>query len=189
MQAESGAEVVCSREGEFAEALNAAKMFETIKTQIARSGDTIFSIDSISIQPSTPYFVPVSMIAEMRREALDELYGKLCDSTPARKIVAENQEFNYTTNHLDARANVVNSLAESFYHEHGVTVIDCGLDERVSLIGEIVMTSPYCIRREIGECLRENSKLRSDLFLRRGTMSYRLDFDCSACMMRLIKEK
>lgn len=189
MRAESGAEVVCLREGEFAQALNAPKMFETIKTQIARSGDTIFSIDSISIQPSAPYFVPVSMIAEMRREALEELYRKLCDSSPARKIVTENKEFSYTTNHLDARANVVNSLAESFYHEHGVTVLERGLDECVSLIGEIVMTSPYCIRREIGECLRENAKLRGELFLRRGAMSYRLDFDCSACMMRLIKEK
>ena len=38
------------------------------------------------------------------------------------------------------------------------------------------MRSAYCIRREIGECLLEGSRLDGDLFLVRGAKRYRLAF-------------
>ena len=51
-----------------------------------------------------------------------------------------------------------------------------------------VMTSRYCIRRELGACLRTpgGSRLPSPLFLRASGVTYRLDFDCGACQMMVV---
>ncbi|MEE1148027.1 MAG: hypothetical protein UHN93_02105, partial [Alistipes sp.] len=51
---------------------------------------------------------------------------------------------------------------------------------------ERVMESSYCIRREIGECLKRGSQLRERLYLEHGRHRYLLDFDCKNCRMNLI---
>ena len=48
------------------------------------------------------------------------------------------------------------------------------------------MRSAYCIRREIGECLKERPRLKGDLWLERGGSRYRLEFDCDRCEMSLV---
>jgi putative protease len=53
-------------------------------------------------------------------------------------------------------------------------------------LGERVMISSYCIRREIGQCLKHNPKLQSELFIEHGTARYQLKFDCKRCEMSLI---
>jgi hypothetical protein len=50
------------------------------------------------------------------------------------------------------------------------------------------MRSAYCIRREIGQCLKEHPTLKGELFLMRGRFRYRLRFDCARCEMSLIDE-
>ena len=54
--------------------------------------------------------------------------------------------------------------------------------------GHPVMRSAYCIRREIGQCLKEHPTLKGELFLVRGRFRYRLRFDCARCEMSLIDE-
>ena len=67
-----------------------------------------------------------------------------------------------------------------------MTRIERGLDLEASTAGRRVMRSAYCIRREIGECLRERPALRGDLYLRHGASRYRLEFDCRRCVMSLV---
>ena len=69
----------------------------------------------------------------------------------------------------------------------------CGRSNRrwnapASAVGHTVMRSAYCIRREIGECLGEGSRLGGDLYLEHGAERFRLVFDCAACEMSLVKE-
>lgn len=61
-----------------------------------------------------------------------------------------------------------------------------GLDLAASTAGRRVMRSAYCIRREIGECLKEHPRLRGELWLERGGSRYRLEFDCDRCEMSLV---
>ncbi|MEG1406035.1 MAG: U32 family peptidase, partial [Alistipes sp.] len=84
--------------------------------------------------------------------------------------------------------NVTNHMAEQFYRDHGVQTIERGLDLEPSTTGHCVMRTAYCLRREIGECLREESQLRGNLYLERGNNRYRLEFDCVKCEMRLMDE-
>ena len=98
----------------------------------------------------------------------------------------EKRYAKYPTGQLFPQDNVTNRLAREFYADHGVEQIAEGLDCRTSTSGEQVIISDYCIRREIGECLKEKSRLKGDLYLVRGTKKYRLCFDCKACQMKLI---
>ena len=48
------------------------------------------------------------------------------------------------------------------------------------------MTTRYCLRREMGECLKCGSKLRGPLYLVHGMHRYELQFDCARCEMKLL---
>ena len=154
----------------------------------ARSGDTPFDVQRVEVT-GAEWFVPLSLAGALRREALAELRRLRVARVPEHRILAEDPCAPYPAAVLSAEGNVTNRLAERFYRDHGVTRIERGLDLEASTAGRRVMRSAYCIRREIGECLLEGSRLGGDLFLVRGAKRYRLAFDCARCEMSLIDEK
>ena len=105
-----------------------------------------------------------------------------------RQILPEDRSAPYPSKILAAEENVTNRLAEEFYRDHGVRQIARGLDLEPATAGHPVMRSAYCIRREIGQCLKEHPTLKGELFLVRGRFRYRLRFDCARCEMSLIDE-
>ena len=173
-------------------ALDAAKNPETnaasIRAQMAKSGDTIFRITTTEVCGGE-FFVPASLVAELRREALDRLLQARSAQPRRHRILPENPAARYPSERIAAEENVTNSLAEAFYRDHGVRHFEAPLELAASFAGARVMRSAYCIRREIGECLREHPRLRGDLFLERGSQRYRLEFDCAHCEMNLIDER
>ena len=158
---------------------------EALHRQLVRSGDTMFEIGNISIQNIR--FAPMSIVGALRRDTL----SLLANNRVYRYSISKNGQFiekrevKYPTKRLTPQDNVTNRLAREFYTDHGVEEIAEGLDCRTSTIGEQVVISDYCLRREIGECLKERPRLKGDLYLVRGTKKYRLDFDCKACQMRI----
>lgn len=186
---EQGVAVECEKNHAFEEAKNPAKMVETIRAQVAKSGDTVFNVTSVEVEPGKVFFVPSSELNALRREALDELLKARMSLPADRSDVRENKYFPFPHIYLDGHWNVVNPLAEQFYRDHGVVSVDTGLDLKDEMYGECVMETSYCIRREIRECLLEKSTLKGDLMLRHGVRRYRLEFDCSQCRMKLIFEK
>ncbi len=90
---------------------------------------------------------------------------------------------------LDYHDNVSNRLSRRFYESHGAKIEQEALETNLPK-GEIrVMQTRYCIRRELGACLREKGadKLPQPLYLRNESGQYRLDFDCRRCGMNVIK--
>ena len=156
-----------------------------LRVQAMKSGDTIFAVRDAEVR-GAEWFVPASLAAEVRREALSALAGARRERRPEHRILPENPAARYPSERLTAEENVTNRLAEAFYRDHGVREIERGLDLAPTTAGHRVMRSAYCIRREIGECLRERPRLRGDLYLEHGAHRYRLEFDCAACEMSLI---
>ena len=183
-----GLSAEASCEGVFEPAGDPAKMAEGLRTQAARSGDTPFDVQRVEVT-GAEWFVPLSLAGALRREALAELRRLRVARVPEHRILAEDPCAPYPAAALSAEGNVTNRLAERFYRDHVVTRIERGLDLEASTAGRRVMRSAYCIRREIGECLLEDSRLGGDLFLVRGAKRYRLAFDCARCEMSLIDEK
>lgn len=182
-----GVEAEVVRSGEFSEAQQPEKMRSTLQTQLQRSGDTIFAVEAVQVV-GEPRFVPASLLSEVRREALERLLQQRLARPLTHDIRPENPLPRYPKQHLSAQENVTNRLAEAFYRDHGVEQIERGLDLHPSMQGRVVMRSGYCLRRELGQCLRQNPTWREELYLQHGPFRYRLHFDCRQCEMSLVDE-
>ena len=178
-----GIEVVVSRECELQMASDAEKMAETAQRQIEKTGGTIFSIRNLEIV-GNEHFAPASALNDIRREALELLRRKRIERNLNHNIIDDDFSARYPSDVITRYENVTNHLAEEFYRRHGVERIEPALEQQPT-IGERVMVSSYCIRREIGECLKEKPKIKGDLFLEHGTTRYALKFDCALCQMEL----
>ena len=178
-----GIEIGVSRECELQMATDATKMAETARRQIEKSGGTIFLIQDVEII-GNEYFAPASILNDLRREALDLLRHKRLQLPMSHDIKSDNFTAQYPSKVVTRYENVTNRLAEEFYRRHGVEIIEPALEQQPT-IGERVMISSYCIRREIGECLKQKPKIKGDLFLEHGTTRYALKFDCKLCQMEL----
>lgn len=177
--------------GPFEPTKNRDKMEQTIVTQLSKCGDTIFEAERIETKSWGGEFIASSQLSALRREALDRLREMRIERAAQNRgvIFAEKSGVRYPVATIGGEVGVTNSLAEKFYRDHGVELIEPSFERAESLDGVAVMRSAYCIRREIGECLRRGSDLRGDLFLVRGESRFRLDFDCIRCRMSLIKVK
>lgn len=156
-----------------------------LRAQAARSGDTIFAVREVVLE-GAERFVPASLAAELRREGLDGLLRARLARVPEHRILPEDRAARYPSDRLTAEENVTNRLAEAFYRDHGVTRIEAPLELADSTVGHRVMHSSYCLRREMGECLRERPTLRRPLYLEHGAHRYRLEFDCARCEMSVV---
>ncbi len=174
-----------NREGSFEQPRNTAKMAEVIETQLKKSGDTIFVVNDIKIEGEI-LFIASSLLSDMRREALSALHALRLERYSRPALFSERAEAQVVEESLSAEYNITNSVAEKFYLDHGAKDVTPGHDLTAHFSEERVMQSSYCIRREIGECLKEGSKLRGPLYIERGANRYRLDFDCKICRMNLI---
>jgi putative protease len=180
----AGRRAEAALDGLFDLAAQPGRMTESIRRQMARSGGTIFSVESVEVSATGGLpFVPASALNALRRELLDRLAGTEIPKV-AKPLPVENRAYPYPASEYPTR-NITNSLARGFYADHGVKRPPEPLDLAGRLTGEVVMTTPYCLRREIGRCLRHDSALAEPLTIRRGRHSYTLRFDCRRCLMEL----
>lgn len=180
---EEGIEVQLSELQPLTESNSKEKMIQTAHKQIAKCGGTIFSMRKIDILGGE-FFAPASLISELRRKALEELRLKRVNRTLPHNIIKDDGSARYPSRCVTRYENVTNAMAEKFYRKHGVEEIEKAL-ECLPTHGERVMVSSYCIRREIGECLKENPRLKGELHIEHGYSKYRLEFDCKRCLMSL----
>lgn len=93
-------------------------MSETVAAQLSRSGDTIFDVREVRSE-GCDRFVPVSLLAELRREGLERLRRARLDRPVVHAILPEDRSAPYPSKILAAEENVTNRLAEEFYRDHG----------------------------------------------------------------------
>lgn len=164
-----------------------------IVKQLSKTGDTPFSVSDVIDKTDGAFFVPASSLNQLRRDALMALserrmsYFRPADSPLIRGDATYYEEA------LDYRANVVNAKAETFYKHHGVKKIERGVEQTLDYTGKALMTTKYCLRYELGCCLKGKCKGKpkvslkasDSLVLRNNDHRFRLEFDCSECLMRI----
>ena len=157
-------------------------------TSLQKSGTSPFDVVDVTFNFEGPIpFIPTGALNSLRREALERLEERLKESQPPKNIVPEDVNTPYPQRTIGGDHNVANALSRKFYSDHGVERIDEGYDLLPDLEGVDVMRTPYCIRREIGQCLKKGSGLKEPLTLRHGADDYRLRFDCKECVMYIEK--
>lgn len=90
---------------------------------------------------------------------------------------------------LSYHDNVANVIAHKFYFEHGAKTIQPAIELSQPEGEKVVMTTRYCLRRELGYCMKtlQGKKIPAPLFIETGNMRFRLDFNCSECRMKVVK--
>lgn len=143
-------------------------------------------------------FVPASVLTSLRRSWVDaqnhrveavrkpESPGKKPTSIPALPqgwVVSRHD-------------NIANRLAEDFYSKASATAMPLPraietTPQRWTEANLRVMTTRYCLRRELGACLKEGGarRLPGPLTLRSTGVTYGLEFDCAACRMHVVANK
>ena len=177
-------------------AKNPEKALENIRTKLSQWGDTKFVIENIDIQLDTIYFIPASVLGEMKRQLVAELEKSLIENH-RRSVVETGRcpshhetvcEPSLQQDNLSYLANVTNSLSRKFYENHGVTHIDDGLEKSMTEGEIVVMTTKHCIRYANGMCAKETGKPATPLYISNERGRFRLDFDCKNCQMKVVFE-
>ncbi|MCM1138712.1 MAG: U32 family peptidase [Muribaculum sp.] len=134
------------------------------------------------------YFIPASTLAQLRRDCVNVLdVGRRATYKFGYRL-PENKAVPYPKGPvLSIHDNMANRLAADFYREHGVTEFTSAVEVRRPN-GEIpVMTTRYCLRKELGKCLLTpaGKEWKGDLYLVSGNTRLRVEFDCKNCQMNL----
>ena len=135
---------------------NPEKATENIRKKALQWGDTPFNPVNLELQFAEPRLIPASVIGEMKRDLVAKLTEELIESH---------------RNNRALRANVARDVS--------ITTTDP--DE----IPSCLMTCHHCIRYANGMCSKETGKKAEPLYLRNGNNTFRLEFDCRNCLMRV----
>lgn len=163
---------------------------ENLRNQLGKLGNTPFEAVRINIDLDDNWFIPASVLAEVRREAVEKLLEvrKNNYQRPTRITGSANHPF--PVKQLTYLGNVMNAEAASFYADHGVTEIQPAFDKETS--GAVpVMFCKYCIRYQLGYCpvhQGRKSPYLEPFFLTYKDKKFRLTFDCKNCEMKVTKE-
>lgn len=160
---------------------------EARRKALSKFGGTHYALSTLHDEVGADIFIPLSLLNSLRQQAVAAL-DQASQRAP-RTLRKESDSPVSPTTRLTYHDNVANSLAEKFYRKHGVESVERTL-EASDQKGDVVMTTRYCLRRELGACLKEKEagKLPSPLLLTTAAATYRLHFDCAQCRMRLIRQ-
>lgn len=157
---------------------------------LSKLGATVYRLRNLENRLNPDTFIPASELTQVRRSAIEALDKANEAAYPFDYRRNENKDAEYPVKQLDARDNVANMTAREFYRDHGVTVMETPVEQDRKYSGE-VMTSRYCILRELGACKRDckDRKIRErfvePLTIRTGPHTFTLRFDCARCEMLL----
>lgn len=170
-------------------ALQAKRARETMQRQLTKFGGTEFSCDSLDIQITQPWFIPVAALNSLRRDFIAKLRSEREHLRPVKTGGPVKNSVPFYQQQLGFEANVLNAKARAFYKRRGVVDIAPAAEAGPVQPDTIVMRSRYCLRRELGLCGQALARagFQEPLFLTDPDGSTcRLEFDCTACEMKLI---
>lgn len=166
---------------------------ENIHTQLAKLGNTDFEAVCINNSLSRNWFIPSSVLADMRREGIEALESVRCIAyrrEPARKVKPEQENVSMPAQ-LTYLGNVSNAKARQFYIEKGVKEIDPAFELEPKLDVPLMFTK-HCLRYSMGWCpvrQKEKSPYKEPFRLLYKDTRLRLQFDCAQCRMLVYKDE
>jgi collagenase-like PrtC family protease len=162
---------------------------DKLEQQLAKLGTSCYEARSIKTELEKHWFFSASVINEWRRTAVEALDQKRAECYVREKSAARCQ-VDFPVDHLNYRGNVTNHMAEAFYKERGVTEVLPGFEVKAEK-GVPLMFTKHCIRYELGWCPRlgQTMPVTEPLLLKHANHSFRLEFDCKQCEMRVYKNE
>ena len=168
---------------------------ENIIRQLSKLGDTIYTCSDVDIPADFNYFIPNSVLSDMRRSMVEVLRSS------ARLLPEERKNSSAADSALDSNLtphstlltprkydytylyNISNRLSQQFYGAKDLSAYELkGGDGRI-------MQCRHCIRYALGYCVRHGGQRPTwheplSLVLGDGRR-FRLEFDCTHCQMNV----
>ena len=155
---------------------------ENIIRQLTKLGDTIFTCSEVDIYDDFNFFIPNSVLSEMRRELVAKMMGarNRRESSVDRIMQSSSKIPTYAYSYL---YNISNRLSKRFYDKKELSAF-----ELKGGTGPI-MQCRHCIRYTLGACVKHGGERPSwqeplSLVLGDGRR-FRLEFDCQHCQMNV----
>ena len=187
---------------------------DNLRTQLSKLGNTPFEAgiladnrspetnSAIEIRFSDNWFLPASVVADWRRQAVDKLVtvrrinyrqevAVWKPTTHAFPLPGTSSKTTTSATSLTYLGNVMNTRAASFYTDHGIATVAPAY-EKQSVPGAVLMFCKHCLRYSMGWCptyQKGRSPYREPYCLQ-GTdgKRFRLEFDCKNCQMKVYAE-
>jgi putative protease len=166
-----------------------------LREHIGKMGDSIFMLLELQVQFAQAWFVPVSLLNRMRRDAIEALEAtRALALARLPRAEAVLPPVAYPESSLSYLANVFNTSARAFYARHGVTVIAPAF-EAMKEPGEVsLMITKHCVRFSLSLCPKQAKGITGvqgtvkaePLQLVNGQEKLTLRFDCKACEMHVV---
>jgi putative protease len=169
-------------------AQNPESALAKLKENLGKFGNTMFIAEPVELKLSQPWFLPVSAINALRREATEQLEAARIAShpRPPRAKPAANP-VPYPQDELTYLGNVFNAKARAFYEKHGVKLIEDAYEAGNEKGMVSLMITRHCLRYSFNLCPKEVKHLKPDpMTLINGNEKLILKFDCKACEMHVV---
>lgn len=185
MEDETGARIMLAEP--FVKELARREQQDNIRTQLSKLGNTPFEASEVVVGLSENWFVPSSLLADMRRRGVEKLLevrrARYPRETVKRVRLSEPKPFPERS--LTYLGNVANGKARSFYQDHGVEQVDPAFE--LSPRKDVpLMFTKHCLRYSMGWCptyQKNKSPYKEPYYLLYKDTCLRLQFDCKHCQM------
>ncbi len=190
MEDETGARIMLTEP--FAKESARREQQDNIRTQLSKLGNTPFEASEVVVGLSENWFVPSSLLADMRRAGVEKLLEARRARYPREiaKRVQPSEAMPFPERQLTYLGNVANGKARSFYQDHGVERIDPAFE--LSPRKDVpLMFTKHCLRYSMGWCptyQKNKSPYKEPYYLLYKDTRLRLRFDCKHCRMEVLVE-
>lgn len=189
---------------------------ENIQRQLSKLGNTPYVCEEVDIlDGGEQYFVPSSLLAELRRQLVEKLQATASDisvsesdtpvSASARSSASDNsvKAWQPIYNKYAYIYNIANNHARSFYAAHGLPAAEMAFELRGkgrgvapqgadAGKGALLMQCRHCLRFALGYCVKRGGvkpTWREPLTLHSlDGRDFLLEFDCRECQMNVFEK-
>ena len=162
---------------------------ENIVRQLSKLGTTIYDCTNITIPDDFPWFVPSSLLAQMRRDPCT----RVGDCSKTSHLSPQSVHLSPLTYKNPSRPpyllNASNTLAVEFYRQLGVEA-SAFETQKKHREGEKLMQCRFCLRHALGYCVNKGGRKpqwKEPMFLRLPDgRKFQLQFNCKRCEMYLL---
>lgn len=182
---ESGCEAMV--EVEYKKELARTSQRDNIEIQLKKWGNTPFEVSKTTLELESEWFIPSSLLSDMRRRLCDELLQIHRDKYQRedRFLIATSHK--YPEENLDYTGNVSNSLSRDFYHIHKVKSVSPAYELNPPDAVPI-MFCKHCIKYTMGWCSKNGKKTpyrEPFTLVASDGRRFPLEFDCKQCIMKV----
>ena len=157
---------------------------ENIIRQLSKLGDTIYTCSAVDIPADFNYFIPNSLLSDMRRSLVELMDNEQWIKDKSKSIVSsDNYPLSIVHYPFDYLYNISNRLSQQFYGAKTLSAYELkGGDGPI-------MQCRHCIRYALGYCVKHGGQRPTwheplSLVLGDGRR-FRLEFDCKHCQMNV----